>query len=115
MCIGGGPTAYESDRDPHPLSETEQAILAFAACGLTGPALGDWSYEPGSGGNMLAGFAGRTVGRADAIRTLSVFVVDDDATRLARRPRDLEPDELRDVVELTDDGDLPVHQSWWRR
>lgn len=43
MEIEAGPTAYSSDQDPQPLTETEQAILTLAACGITGPALADWS------------------------------------------------------------------------
>jgi hypothetical protein len=37
----GGPLAHRSRQPPLPLTEDEQAVLAFAACGITGPALGD--------------------------------------------------------------------------
>jgi len=32
MKLIGGPLAYESQRPPEPLSEEEEAALAFAAC-----------------------------------------------------------------------------------
>lgn len=98
--IEGGPTQYTSKHDPHPLSEREQAILAFAACGITGPALGDWSYEPDAG-SSFAQFVGRTAASPDAAHPMAMFVMDDEATWLARRPQDMEPEEVAEVVELT--------------
>ena len=44
MKIESGPFAYESHHEPLPLTETEEAALAFAACGVTGYALADLSY-----------------------------------------------------------------------
>ena len=37
MSMNGGPLAYGSARSPRPLSLEEEAALAFAACGVTGP------------------------------------------------------------------------------
>ncbi|MEO5802380.1 MAG: hypothetical protein ABIR24_02535, partial [Verrucomicrobiota bacterium] len=37
----GGALAYQSRFSPKPLSEKEEAALAFAACGITGYALAD--------------------------------------------------------------------------
>lgn len=101
MSIPEGPLEYHSDRPPRPLSEEEQAVLAFAACGITGAALADWPYAEGTGGNMMARSVGRTVSSPDAIHTAAVFVIDDDATWLARRPQDLEPEALAEVIDLT--------------
>jgi len=101
MEISGGPTAYKSDHPPEPLTEEEQAMLAFAACGITGASLGDWSYASGSGGNMIARSVGRTVSSPDAVHTAAVFVMDDEATWLAPRPQDLAPERLANVIELT--------------
>lgn len=101
MEIQAGPTAYTSDRDPQPLTETEQAVLTLAACGITGPALADWSYAPDSGGNMMARVVGRTISSPDAIQTMAMVVIDDDAAWLARRPQDMAPEEVAEVVELT--------------
>jgi hypothetical protein len=44
MKIESGPFAYESRHEPLPLTESEKAALAFAACGVTGYALADLSY-----------------------------------------------------------------------
>ena len=41
MKIEAGPFAYASRLPPKPLSEDEEAALAFAACGVTGYALAD--------------------------------------------------------------------------
>lgn len=101
MEIQGGPTAYSSDQDPQPLTEAEQAILTLAACGITGPALADWSYAPDVGGNMMARFVGRTISSADAVQTMAMVVIDDEATWLTRRPQDMDPEEVAEVIELT--------------
>ena len=53
--IPDGPFAYESRHEPLPLTEAEEAALAFAACGVTGYALADLSYGRGQGGGMRAG------------------------------------------------------------
>lgn len=106
MEIEAGPTAYKSDQDPQPLTETEQAILTLAACGITGPALADWSYASDAGGNMMARFVGRTISSPDAIQTMAMVVMDDEATWLARRPQDMSPEELAEVIELTQNRDF---------
>ncbi len=62
MRIPGGPLAFRSEKRPLPLSEEEQALLAFAACGISGPAFSDWSFAERDGGNMMAGLVGRTIG-----------------------------------------------------
>ncbi len=106
MEMPGGPLAYRSDRQPVRLSEEEEAALAFAACGITGPALGDLDYGPGGGGTIMAGMAGRTAGSGDAIDTVSVFVTNEDGTWLLRRPRDFPAGELREIVALAREGRL---------
>lgn len=100
-----GPLAYKSDRPPVPLTDEEQALLAFAACGLTGPALGDLEYQPG-GGTIMAGMAGRTVASGDAIQAVSVFGLDSEAVWLLKRPRDFAPEEFLEPVELARRGEL---------
>jgi hypothetical protein len=106
MKIESGPFAYESHHEPLPLTETEEAALAFAACGVTGYALADLSYGRGQGGGMLAGLLGRTVASPDAINTISVFVTNDEATYLLKRPQDFAPDEIPTLVELAGRGEL---------
>ena len=48
MKLEGGPLSFESKRPPQPLTEEEEAALAFAACGVTGYALAELPYAPGS-------------------------------------------------------------------
>ena len=51
MTMPAGPLAYQSRHAPYPLSEEEEALLVFAACGVTGYALGDLPYATGQGRN----------------------------------------------------------------
>lgn len=104
MRMDAGPMAYQSRRTPVRLGEEEEALLAFAACGVTGYALGDLVYGSGGGGEIMAGMLGRTAASGDAIHTVSVVVVNPDATYLLKRPRDFGPDQIRDLVELSRTG-----------
>lgn len=106
MAMDSGPLAYHSGREPVPLGEDEEAALAFAACGVTGPALVELDYSPGGGGTIVAGTFGRTVASGDAIQTVSVFVTRDDATYLLKRPRDFAPAEVPELVALARRGEL---------
>ncbi len=45
MEMKSGPMRYRSRQPPVRLSEDEEAALAFAACGVTGYALGELMYE----------------------------------------------------------------------
>jgi hypothetical protein len=106
MKIESGPFAYESQHEPLPLTGAEEAALAFAACGVTGYALADLSYGRGQGGGMLAGLLGRAVASPDAINTVSVFVTNDEATYLLKRPQDFAPTEIPELIELARRGEL---------
>jgi len=106
MTMDGGPLAFRSRHPPLPLSEDEQAALAFAACGITGHALVDLAYQPGGGGTIVAGTLGRTIASGDAIHTVAVFVSDDRGTWLLRRPQDFPPAEIPHLVELAGRGEL---------
>lgn len=106
MRIPDGPFRYASNQAPHPLSETEEAALAFAACGITGYALADLAYGAGQGGSMLAGLVGRTVGSADAINTVSLVVTNNRGTYLLKRPQDFSPAEIPELIRLAEIGDL---------
>jgi hypothetical protein len=82
--LPGGGLAYASRMTPVPLSKLEEAMLTFAASGLTGLCLGDVRYAPGEqheagGGNVMAALTGRTGASADAVHGTAVFVVNDDA------------------------------------
>jgi hypothetical protein len=104
MEMKAGPLAFRSTAPPLRLGEDEEALLAFAACGVTGPALGDLVYSEGGGGTILAGMHGRTVASGDAIQTVSVFVINEDSTYLLKRSRDFAPPELAEAAELSRNG-----------
>lgn len=106
MQIPSGPFTYTSRYAPVPLTEAEEAALAFAACGVTGYALADLAYGKGQGGQMLAGLLGRTVASPDAINTVAVVVTNDDATYLLKRPQDFAPTEFNELVQLAQQGEL---------
>lgn len=112
MKIDNGPFAYHSEHPPQPLSEEEEAFLAFAACGITGYALADLAYGSGQGGAMLMGLVGRTISSADAINSVSLVVTNDTATYVVKRPQDFEQAELPDIIDLAQRGDLV---AWYRR
>jgi hypothetical protein len=104
MKLNGGPLAYESARAPQPLTEEEEAVLAFAACGVTGYALGELPYETGSaqdagGGNIMKQFVARTVPSADALHTVTVFVTNDSGTWMLRRPQDFPASDIPGLVQ----------------
>ena len=105
MRLNGGPLAYDSAHPPVPLSEDEEAGLAFAACGLTGPALAELPYQNGGrpeagSGNILAHLIGRTVPSGDAIHAVSLFVIDDEGAWMLKRPQDVPRDEIANLVQL---------------
>ena len=101
-----GPLGHDSRAAPLRLSEQEEALLAFAACGVTGYALGDLEYQPGGGGTIMAGLGGRTVPSGDAIQTVSVFVLNEDATYLLKRPQDFPAAELPKLAGLARRGEF---------
>ena len=106
MTMSDGPMQFTSAEKAHPLSEDEIAALAFAACGVTGYALGDLVYAAGQGGTMMGGFLGRTVGSADAVQAVSVVISSDDGTWLLKRPQDFARTEYPELVALAQRGAL---------
>src|ERR1700694_1045974 len=65
MRLNGGPLAYESAREPEPLSPVQEATLAFAACGITGYTMAELPYATGNvaeagDGNIIVNMVGRT-------------------------------------------------------
>lgn len=105
MKMEQGPLAYTSHHAPLPLGEEEEALLAFAACGVTGYALADLCYAPGQGGTILAGLLGRTIASGDAIQTVSLIVTNDSATYLLKRPQDFAPEEIPELAALAQQGE----------
>src|SRR5262245_10072342 len=99
MSMTKGPLAFQSRHAPFPLTEEEQACLAFAAVGVTGYALLDLSFSEEQGGAIVARALGRTIASGDAIQTVSLAEIDDDATYLIKRPQDFSPAEINTLIE----------------
>jgi hypothetical protein len=83
MRLNGGPLSYRSVRTPQPLSLEEEAALAFAGCGITGPVLAELPYDSGDeheagGGNIMINLVGRTVASGDAVHAVALFVINDE-------------------------------------
>jgi nitroreductase len=102
-----GPLAYESSREPIPLTELEQALLAWAACGPNGVT----SYDvPVSGGlSTFVCNAGFTIPSAAATPSLALVIIDDAGTWFYRPPTDRQK-----PVEITDESDLDKILSWYK-
>ena len=111
MHLNGGPLAYQSAHAPQPLSLEEEAALAFAACGVTGSALGELPYESGDvpeagSGNIMVRFLGRTVASPDGLQTVTMCVINDDGAWLLKRPQDYTSAEIGEIVEAARQGRL---------
>ena len=104
MKLPDGPLAFASRHPPAPLTEEEEAALAFAACGITGHALADLCYAPGGGGGIMAGLVGRTIASGDGLQTVALIVINDDAAYLVRRPRELPAGDIAQLIELGRQG-----------
>jgi hypothetical protein len=102
MRMDAGPLAFQSRQAPLPLGEAEEAMLVFAASGITGHALLDLCFTPGEGGSIVARSIGRTVASGDAIQTVSLVVTNDEATYLIKRPQDFDSGAIADLIDLSD-------------
>jgi hypothetical protein len=98
MKIASGPLAYDSRHGSLPLTEEEEALLTFAAGGITGFALLDLSFGEGQGGAIVARALGRTIASGDAIQTVSLVVINDDGAHLIKRPQDFSPPEIHSLL-----------------
>jgi hypothetical protein len=108
LRLNGGPLAYASAQAPQPLSINEEAALAFAACGITGPVFADLPYQAGDlpeagSGNIMSHLVGRTVASGDAIHSNTVFVINDDGAWMLKRPQDYPRAEIAALAQLARD------------
>jgi hypothetical protein len=105
MSLNGGPLAYDSARGPRPLSLEEEAALAFAGCGVTGPVLADLPYDSGDvpeagSGNIMIHLVGRTVASGDASHAVALFVINDEGAWMLKRPQDYPREEIPALARL---------------
>lgn len=105
----GGPLAYDKRTDGVCLSEEQQAKLAFAGVGLTGPVFGDVPYQTGpkGGGNVLTSLVGRTALSPDAAHCVSLVVINDsgiepwEGVHFLRRPQNFDRAALNTLARLS--------------
>lgn len=111
MRLNGGPLAYQSTHQPQPLTLDEEAALAFAACGITGPILAELPFESGDlpeagSGNIITHLIGRTVPSGDAMHTVVLFVLDDEGAWMLKRPQDYPREEIGLLAQAAREGRL---------
>jgi ribosomal protein S14 len=80
-------------RTPQPLSLEDEAALAFAGCGITGPVLVELPYDSGDeheagGGNIMINLVDRTIASGDAVRAVALFVINDEGAWMLKQPQD---------------------------
>ncbi|HEY9770568.1 MAG TPA: hypothetical protein V6C71_19090 [Coleofasciculaceae cyanobacterium] len=103
----GGALDYQSQYQPQSLSLSQEALLGFAASGVTGYALAELPYTTaakslmGSGGNIMVNFIGRTVASADAIHGVVVFVTNDEGTWMLKRPQDYPRTDIPSLIDMS--------------
>jgi len=102
MKMASGPLAYHSRHPGLPLTEEEEALLTFAACGVTGYPVADLMYERGQGGTIMSRLLGRTVPSGDAAQAVALIVMNREATYYIRRPQDFAPGEVRELAQLAE-------------
>jgi hypothetical protein len=88
------------------LSLEEEAALAFAGCGITGPVLAELPYDSGDeheagGSNIMINLVGRTVASGDAVHAVALFVIDDVGAWMLKRPQDYPRTEIAELAEVT--------------
>lgn len=102
-----GPLSFISEHDPVPLSELEEALITWAACGPNGISLADIPVH----GNLssLMSWAGRTIPAADSNPSLDLFVVNDRGTHVYRPG-----DDRSSPVEISSPDDYGKILEWYR-
>jgi hypothetical protein len=111
MNLNGGPLAYDSARAPQPLALEEEAALAFAGCGITGPVVADLPYDSGEaheagGGNIMINLVGRTVASGDAVHAVALFVINDEGAWMLKRPQDYPRTEIAELARAAREHEL---------
>lgn len=107
MLAPEGPLKFKSNKDPIPLSELEEALICWAACGPNGIIAAD--LTPNFGQNTFISYAGRTIPAPCNDLAVEMFVINDNGTFLYR------PGEERSkVVEIEGGDDYQKIVQWYR-
>lgn len=109
--LDGGALTYKSKIEPIPLTTLEEAILATAAAGINGYVLVDVPFESGSkpesgGGNVMAALSGRVGASADAVHSVSMFILNDEGSYFLKRPQNFPNLDIGQLGELGKDRSL---------
>lgn len=102
-----GPLSFKSAKEPRPLSELEEALLAWAACGPNGVVLADLPVQ-GDLSTFLC-WAGRTIPAPCNDVAVDLFIVNDTGTHLYRPVG-----ERMSPVELLSENDYWKLLKWYR-
>jgi hypothetical protein len=105
MEIPSGPLAYQSEKEPLPLTEQEQMLLAAAATGVSG-----WTFgvpfgprTPQSHAEFTLRFTGRTAPTAAGLGTPALFFTDDDGC-YCTLTRDIRPALMNELTAAGEDA-----------
>ncbi len=102
-----GPLAYASAHEPVPLSEVEEALVAWAALGPNGIVTADIPVQ-GDLSSLLS-WAGRTIPGSSNDQAVDLFIINDDGVHLYRPgPERMAP------VEITGPDDYWKILHWYR-
>lgn len=82
MSQTDGPMKWAAVSEPQPLSELEEALIAWAACGPNGLVLWDMLFT--NGFNQLADLAGRTSPSPHNTSATDIIIINDDGAWLYR-------------------------------
>lgn len=109
--LEGAPFSYASRHEPVPLTEEEEAVLVFAAAGVTGFSFAELPFGPGpepetGGGTIMVTPFGRTVASADGIGSVALALLNDDGAFLIRRPQNFPRGSIAELAELGRSGEF---------
>jgi hypothetical protein len=102
-----GPLAFESRFQPQPLSETEEALLAWAACGPNGIITADLPANANL--STLLCVAGSTIPGPCNDSALHLLIINDEGTHLYKRSKEREK-----PVEIESEADYPKVLRWYQ-
>ena len=106
MEIPGGPLAFKSRFPPSPLDKRHEALLAYAAAGITGNSVRDLDFSAEGGGNIIAGSIGRTIASGDAINSVALAIINDSGTFMVPRPVDCTPQKLAEMASASTEVEI---------
>lgn len=101
-----GPLAYKSEAEPVPLTEVEEALIAWAACGPNGSTTADVPVQGGL--STMISWAGYTVPGVSGAPSLALVIINDSGVSLYK------PGTERSApVEISSEGDLDKIMNWY--